>query len=313
MRTGYVWDEKYLGHFTSTVHPEKPERADVLRWSNIQPHLPNLVRIPVVAHPSDYWITSVHTRAYVDTVKEAFKNNRWRLDGGDTLVKADTFDVAAHAVFGALSLVYAVCNGEVQNGFAAIRPPGHHAGDEYARGFCYFNNVAICARYAQKFFNYSNILIIDWDVHPADGTMDIFYEDPSVFVFSIHQHGIFTDTIGTVEQTGSGAGKGTTVNIPMPKGSSESDYLNAFTPALSRAAALCKPDLVLISCGFDIHRSDPLGGMKLDDESFKKLTKVAKSIADEYCDGRLVSLLEGGYSIQALPRCVHCHLEELMA
>jgi acetoin utilization deacetylase AcuC-like enzyme len=200
----------------------------------------------------------------------------------------------------------------VKNGFAAIRPPGHHAGAARARGFCYFNNIAICAKYAQAYFGLKKILIIDWDVHPGDGTMEIFYEDPDVYFLSIHQDGIFTDQVGTREQIGKGAGENTTCNLPLPEKSTELDYFRAFEPALERMAEQAKPELILISCGFDAHQADPLGRMSLKEESFGRMTKMVMEVAAHYCQGRVVSLLEGGYEPQALARCIHTHLETLI-
>lgn len=312
MKTGYLWDKKFLGHFTSTVHPEDPKRAEALNPHTLLKDFAGVIEnIPLVPQVSDHWVKTVHTESYIREVREAHEKNRRWLSTADTPINQDTYETAIQAVSGSLSLLSAVCKGQIKNGFAAIRPPGHHAGPQQAKGFCYFNNAAICARYAQKKFDYKNVLIIDWDVHPGDGTMKIFYEDPSVHLLSIHQHGIFTETIGTKEQTGKGDGVGTTENIPMPKGSRELDYLREFEPALDRAGANCQPDLIILSSGFDAHQADPLGSMKLNENSFYKMTKMVMQLADQHCQGRIVSLLEGGYNPKALAKCVHSHLEAL--
>ncbi|OVE81985.1 hypothetical protein BVY03_01675 [bacterium K02(2017)] len=311
-KTGYVWDPIYLGHFTSTIHVEIPKRAEVLDVKIMKKDLPGLIHIPIVPILGKAWAQSVHTEAYIDEVLSACKNNVPHLDSGDTKIRSDSYEVAMQSISGSLSLLGAIARGELNNGFAANRPPGHHAGVQHARGFCIFNNVAICARYAQKRFDLKRILIIDWDVHPGDGTAGIFYEDQNVHVVSIHQDNIFTDKVGLVDQNGKGAGEGTTYNKPLPKRSNEIEYLRALEPLLNKAATRCKPDLILISCGFDAHQSDPLGGMLLSAESFKKFTILVKDIANEYCGGKIVSLLEGGYNNNVLPNCVRAHLEALM-
>lgn len=310
--TGYLWDEAFLGHFTSMVAPERPERADVLNATQMCADLPGLRRLKNDALLGRAWIGRVHDPDYVRLVRGAFEEGRRHLDNGETCVRFDTFDVAERAVSGALSLVREVMEGRIDNGFAALRPPGHHAGRFNARGFCYFNNVAIAARYAQETYAASRVLIVDWDVHPADGTMALFYDDPSVHVLSIHQHGIFTETVGTTDQTGRDAGIGATMNVPLPAGSSEATFLDALESALEVAAGRCRPDLILISCGFDAHRADPIGSMLLDDNSYRKLTRMVAKQARRYCQGRIVSLLEGGYNPEVLRRCTRLHVETLM-
>ncbi len=308
---GYLWDEGCLGHFTSTVHAERPERLEPLRPQGLLADLPGLRLVrtdPALGLPA---VRRLHDPDYVRSVQLAWQHNRLWLDGGDTVVRGDTFDTALLAASGALSLLRAVAEGTVRSGFAAIPPPGHHAGRNRARGFCVFNNVAVCARHAQHALGVERVLVLDWDVHPADGTMTIFYEDPTVHVVSVHQEGILSNAVGIAEQRGRGAGEGSTWNIPLEAGSRGPDYLRALEPVLEEAAALCRPDLVLVSCGFDAHAADPIGGMRLFEDDFAAFTRLARGVAERFSGGRLVSLLEGGYNPKVLRRCARSHLEAL--
>lgn len=311
-RTGYVWDAGYLGYTTSSILPEGPRRAEALSSSTLLGELEGLASVAVDAALGLPWVRRVHHPTYVDMVRDAFRQGRKALDRSrETVVREDMYDVALLSAAGALSLVRAVSAGDLDNGFAAIRPPGHHAASAQARGFCVFNNVAVAARFAQE-AGHRRILIVDWDVHPADGTSDIFFEDPDVHVVSVHQDGIFSPEVGRADQRGRGPGYGTTYNLPLAEGSDETVYLRELTPLLEDAAERCQPDFVLISCGFDAHAGDPLGQMRLTDASYRRLTREVRAIADHYAGGRLVSLLEGGYELNVLRRCVRIHLETLM-
>lgn len=311
-RTGYLWDAGYLGHETWSFHVERPERLQALELGGILRDLPGLAALraePSLGYPS---LAAVHSSEYVGEVRTAFDNQIATLDKRETVVVKDTYDVALLAASGALSVLKAVAHGEVDNGFAAIRPPGHHAGRAHARGFCIFNNAALCARYAQRLYGYERVMIVDWDVHPGDGTAAIFYEDPSVFVLSLHQKGIFTESVGTVDQRGRDAGEGSTLNVPLPKNSGNTAYYRALESALLEATTNFQPELILLSCGFDAHAADPVGEMCLDDEAFARMTKMVRTVANEYAEGRLVSILEGGYSPPIIRRCTLTHLAALM-
>ena len=312
MRTGYLWDPIYLGHFTTTIHPERPERAKVLNSESILKDLPGLIPIktrPELGRPG---ILRVHSPKYLEFVeKEVTRGAQW-LDQFENKIQHDSLQVAIHSAAGALSITDAVFKDQIDNGFAAIRPPGHHAAVESSKGFCIFNNVAICARFAQQIHNIKQVLIIDWDVHPGDGTMSIFYEDPSVHLLSLHQDGIFTKKIGTKEQKGRGEGLGTTYNFPLEEQSYELDYLKSFEPALLNAMERCRPELILISCGFDAHKGDPVGNMRLETKSFAVFTKLVREMAKDFNHPKIVSLLEGGYNPKILPGCTRAHLEQLM-
>ncbi len=311
-RSGYAWDTTFLGHRTLTVHPEHPVRAEVLAPERMLVDVPGLVRVAVDAALGLPGVHRVHDPVYIDEVADACRRGRRSLDGGDTLIASDSFDVALRSAAAALSVVSAVMGGKLDNGFAAVRPPGHHALVNRGRGFCIFNNAAICARFAQTAFGAGRVLIVDWDVHPADGTMSIFYDDPSVHVLSVHQDGILGKGVGAEDQRGCAAGEGTTYNVPLPAGTDAVSHLTRFGEALEVAAARCRPDLVLVSCGFDAHVGDPIGGLRLDDDHFRILTQMVRRVALRYCGGRVVSMLEGGYQPDILRRCVRMHLEALL-
>jgi acetoin utilization deacetylase AcuC-like enzyme len=200
--------------------------------------------------------------------------------------------------------------GEAENGFALIRPPGHHAESGEALGFCLFNNVAITAKYLKRRYGLEKILILDWDVHHGNGTQHTFEDDPSVFYVSVHQYPWYPGT-GSHSETGTGAGNGATLNCPMPAGSGDEDYRAAFGQTILPAARAFKPDAVLISAGFDAHAADPLGGINLSTNFYRWMTSEVMEIADSSAGGRVISLLEGGYDLDALASCVVAHVEVL--
>ncbi|MDZ7260490.1 MAG: histone deacetylase, partial [candidate division KSB1 bacterium] len=256
------------------------------------------------------WIEKIHSPHYIQHVQEACRAGYAYLDSGDTGICPASYEIARLAVGGVLAAVDAVMAGKVRNAFCAIRPPGHHAERTVALGFCIFNNIAIAARYIQEKYHLSKVLIIDWDVHHGNGTQHAFYTDPGVFYFSIHQYPHYPGT-GAWEECGAGAGLGTTLNAPMPPGCEDEDYLKVFSEKLKPEVKSFKPDFILISAGFDAHRDDPLSGMCLTEEGFGQMTEMVKNFADQTCNGRIVSLLEGGYNLTALGRSVEQHLRIL--
>lgn len=312
MKTGYIWDQIFLGHDTSAYHPENPLRVKNLDFWSMEKELQGLEQVKNLNDLGRTSALRIHSNDYLLRFEKDVDTGRQWFDYFDTKIRPDTFEVALRSVSAAVSLTKQVCEGKINNGFAAIRPPGHHARVEKAKGFCFFNNVAICARYAQQVFSLKNILIIDWDVHPGDGTTNIFYDDPSVFVVSVHQDGIFNKAVGATTQTGSEEGEGSIFNIPIKERGDINDYLRLFEPELLKAAELCKPDMIFISCGFDAHYTDPVGNMKLDEKSFQRFTKLTMDIANKYCGGKIVSLLEGGYNTNTLRSNIRAHVETLM-
>jgi len=231
----------------------------------------------------------------------------------ETLVCHDSFKVALAAAGACVAAVDDVLKGPEKNSLCLVRPPGHHATPTHSMGFCLFNNIALAAHHARTKHKLTRIMIVDWDVHHGNGTQDIFYESPHVVFFSIHRYGNgFYPGTGAKDETGRGKGLGHIINVPMRFGTGRKDYHDQFQKALEKAADKIRPELVLISAGFDAHAKDPIGSLGLDVDDFISLTKQVLEVAKTHAQGRLVSCLEGGYNLEALSECVQAHLEELM-
>jgi len=232
----------------------------------------------------------------------------------DTVVSPDSYHVALAAAGTCVAAVDAVLKGDDRTASCLVRPPGHHATPRRAMGFCLFNNIALAVHHARKAHGLTRVLIVDWDVHHGNGTQDIFYEDPEVLFYSIHRYGRgFYPGTGAAEETGRGKGEGYTLNVPVKFGTPRKDYHDLFTKALEKAADRIKPELVLISAGFDAHKDDPIGSLGLETEDFTTLTEQVLEVAKAHSKGRVVSCLEGGYNLDALAESVQTHLEELLA
>jgi len=310
-KTGFVYHKDYLKHLTGPRHPERPERLEgIIKSIENNSLMSKLIKIEPVKAELE-WVMEIHTQDYVEHVKDSCERGEIFLDSGDTGICRDSYEVALLAVGGCLKAADAVMEGKVNNAFCAVRPPGHHAEKEQAMGFCIFNNIAILARYLQKKYGLCKILIVDWDVHHGNGTQNAFYNDDSVFYFSIHQFPHYPGT-GIGSEKGDGKGLGYSLNVPVSYGAGDKDYIKAFKEILEPNALQYKPDFVLISAGFDAHSNDPLSGICLSEKGFEVITKIVKEIADECCKGRLVSVLEGGYDLDALVRSVNVHISGLM-
>ncbi len=302
---GFFYDDLFLRHTPPEGHPERPARLSTL--------MSHLKRSPVwqsLAHrpptsASEEHILAVHDARHFDFVKRVCNDGGGMLDEGDTHAVGDSFEVAMLAAGCVNSAIDAVLSGDLHTAFCAVRPPGHHAERDRPMGFCLFNNVAVGARYAQSKHNIDRVAILDWDVHHGNGTQHIFEEDPSLYYVSLHQYPFYPGT-GAAHERGRGEGKGFTLNIPLPAGTGEEKYLDEFRNAILPALREFSPGLLIISAGFDAHRDDPLGGMQLTEESFAKMTQAVKNIAP------IVSVLEGGYNLEALARSVEAHLDALM-
>jgi acetoin utilization deacetylase AcuC-like enzyme len=256
-------------------------------------------------------IALCHGHRYIEQAHLDILSGASELSTGDTAVSGDSWDVALNAVGGILNAVDAVVQGNARNAFCVVRPPGHHARPDQGMGFCIFNNIAIAARYAQRQHGLGKVLIADWDVHHGNGTQDIFYADGSVFFFSTHQSPWYPFT-GPATETGGGRGQGCTLNCPLPAGSGRAEIVGAFREQLRHAADRFRPDLVLVSAGFDSRIDDPLGRFRLTDSDFAELTGVMLEIAGEHAGGRLVSMLEGGYSLNGLGSAAAAHVKALL-
>lgn len=301
---GFVYSDEFLTHVTPSGHPE---RADRLR--TLTQHLKattlwdSLIHISP-AHATADQILAVHSQEHLDFIRNSCKAGGGLLDEGDTFAVEASYRVALLAVGAVLEAVDAVVEGRHRAAFCAVRPPGHHAEVGRAMGFCLFNNVAIAARYCQGTHNMKRIAILDWDVHHGNGTQHIFEADPTVLFISVHQYPFYPGT-GARTERGTGNGEGYTLNIPLPAGSGETRYLQAFTEEIVPALERFAPDMLLISAGFDAHRDDPIAGMRLTEKSYGAMTVVVKQFAP------VVSVLEGGYNLDALARSVECHLHAL--
>ncbi|MBM4087906.1 MAG: histone deacetylase [Planctomycetes bacterium] len=309
-RTGFLYDEIYLRHDTGRGHPERPERLTAIVARLKRTGLFDTLT-PIGAAPAEVkWLYGVHSPEYVRRVKSSCETGVGHVDSPDVPACARSYEVALVAVGGVLAAVDQVMEGKVANAFCAVRPPGHHALPDRAMGFCLFNNVAVAARYLQQHHKVGKVLIVDWDVHHGNGTQDMFYDDPTVFYFSVHQSPFYPGT-GAANETGSGQGRGLTLNVPLSAGAGDATYKRVLHDLLKPEALAFKPDFVLISAGFDAHENDLLGSMRVTSRGFAELTRIVKSIADECCDGRIVSVLEGGYELEGLAASVEAHLRVL--
>lgn len=308
--TGLVYHPDYLKHDSGQYHPESSERLsfliDYLGEKGLLSKLKNIE--PCSA--SVEWLETVHDPHYIKMVEKICKNGGGMLDP-DTHLGPESYKIALLAVGGVMTAVDEVMNRKIKNAFCAIRPPGHHAEKDRAMGFCIFNNVAVGARYVQKKFGLKKVFIVDWDVHHGNGTQNIFWTDPSVFYFSIHQFPHYPGT-GSENEVGEGEGEGFTFNLPMCAGSGELEYIEAFENILYPMAVKFSPDFIFISAGFDAHENDPLAQINLTEEGYKRMTEVITKLASKCCEGRVVSVLEGGYNLTSLSTSVEKHIHALM-
>jgi acetoin utilization deacetylase AcuC-like enzyme len=292
-------------HDTGPGHPEQAARFDAALRG-----LPSAVHptAPRAATPDE--LALCHTRAYIKITERDVESGRRFLSTGDTNISSASFHAAVHATGTLLNAVDLVVRKDAPNAFCVVRPPGHHATPDVGMGFCLFNSVAVAARYARQKYGLSRVLIVDWDVHHGNGTQDIFYEDSSVLFFSTHQSPWYPGT-GAARESGEGLGDGFTINCPFPAGAGREQILGAFQKQLIPAADEFRPELVLISAGFDSRGGDPLGNFLLTDQDFSDLTTLMMEVADRHCGGRLVSVLEGGYNLAGLTAAVRAHATSL--
>ncbi len=293
--TGIVLDERYTRHDTGAGHPERPQRIETLCAAVAEGD--GVRRVAPRAATAEE-IVLVHDGGHFEAVAGTRGVERAAFDG-DTPVSAESFDTACLAAGGVLALIDEVMAGSVDNGFAMVRPPGHHAERARAMGFCLFNNVAVGAAHLRRQHGLERVLIVDWDVHHGNGTQHSFYDDPAVLFMSTHRYPFYPGT-GAIEESGNGEGAGYTVNVPLPGACGDADYAEVFEAIIEPIATRYDPDFVLISAGFDPHARDPLGGMAVSEAGFAHMARKLLAVADSCCAGRCVAVLEGGYDLTAI-------------
>lgn len=305
---GVIEDSRFREHRAPSGHPERPERLTAVHEAIAERADALLRRTPRAAEDDE--LLRVHDRAHLEHVKAAVARAPARLDA-DTYVSAESLAVARLAAGSAVDLALDVASGALRSGFAAVRPPGHHAEPDRAMGFCLFNNVAVAARALQQQAGMSRILIVDWDVHHGNGTQTYFEDDPSVLFFSTHQFPYYPGT-GAATECGRGRGEGETVNVPLPAACGDAEYLGAFQRLLVPVAQRYRPEMILLSAGFDAHHEDPLASMDVTERGFRGMASIVRRLADELCGGRVAAVLEGGYAAASLREGTRALLDALV-
>ncbi|HYB98927.1 MAG TPA: histone deacetylase [Candidatus Limnocylindrales bacterium] len=301
-------DPRFRQHLTGSHHPERPERLEVLERLFATEGFADLRRLaPRAAEEEE--LRRVHEHDHVAAVAASAARAHTQFDA-DTPASTGSFEAARLAAGGAIAMADAILAGEADNGFAALRPPGHHAEAWRPMGFCLFNNVAVVARHLRQARGLDRVLIVDWDVHHGNGTQNTFYDDDSVMYVSTHQYPFYPGT-GSAAEIGRGAGTGYNINVPMPAGAGDEHYYAAFRDLILPVARRFRPQFVLVSAGFDAHRSDPLASMQLSTEAFGEMTNALVEVADEHAQGRILLLLEGGYDLSALAASVERSVDAL--
>lgn len=331
--TGLVFDERFLSHDTGAqasvvmrtgsflVDPEAhPSSVQITRrikqfldGAGLTTHMQ-----PITARAAtEEELMAYHTSAYIAGVRaytegQGPASGAWGAIEDDTPLSSGSFEAALYAAGGALEAVRAVLEGQVKNAYALLRPPGHHALSNRCMGYCIFNNAALAAHYARKKYGLERVMIVDWDVHHGNGTQDAFYADPNVLFLSLHQHNWYPKLSGELEQVGTGAGVGYTVNIPLPAGTGDRGYRAAFEQLVVPVGLHYRPQLLIVSAGQDPSWLDPLAQMMMTQSGFRTLSTLLLDLAHEVCDGRLVMLQEGGYSVAYVPYCTLAAVEPLL-
>jgi acetoin utilization deacetylase AcuC-like enzyme len=308
---GLVMDSRFEEHDTGPGHPERPERLQRIRRELEASGLAGRMVSAPLSSAAPALIARVHDPEHIRRVEQACISGQQLLDSMDTAICSESYEIARLAAGSLVGLCDAVMQGEVARGFAAVRPPGHHAERDLAMGFCLFNNVAIAARHLCEATDCSRVFILDWDVHHGNGTQHIFEEDPHVFYASIHQWPLYPGT-GARTERGRGAGEGATLNCPLSPGAGDAEFLRAVREEVVPAARRFDPDFVLISAGFDAHLADPLANLEVTTPAFAEATALLCDVADRCAGGRLVSTLEGGYDLDALAESVAAHVATLL-
>jgi acetoin utilization deacetylase AcuC-like enzyme len=313
-RTGFLYDDRYLLHTTWEGHPESPARLIAIRDHLAATGLMEKLKLIPAEVANQRWIEAVHKIQYIMRFEEACIMGFPDIDHQDNSICRDTYEIALLAVGGILRAVDEVMEGAIDNAFCAVRPPGHHAEVDCAMGFCFFNNIAIAAKYLQRRWNTQRVGIIDFDVHHGNGTQHIFEGDPSVFYYSIHEHPSFAyPGTGRDFDKGKGSGNGYTLNSPVLPGRGDEEYEKMIQRDLIPAFDAFKPEIILVSAGFDAHISDLMSDVNLSTEGYDFITDTILQLANRHARGRIISILEGGYNLEILPILVENHIRKLMA
>lgn len=301
-KTGILREEIFIRHDTGDYHPESPQR--LVKLYNMLDDWRDSAELEVVParKATEEELLRIHSPYHLKVVAGTAGKRMSHLDG-DTPTSADSYEAALYAAGGAIELTDRVLDGKLKNAFGLVRPPGHHAEKDRAMGFCLFNNIAIAAAHVRDIRKLDRILIVDWDLHHGNGTQHSFYEDNRVLYMSTHQYPYYPGS-GHYREVGSGAGEGYTINVPLPGGQGNAEYIAIFEEVLKPIALEYKPQLVLVSAGFDTFERDPLGQMRITTDGYIMLAKILGNIANECCDGKIVYLLEGGYNIPGLVESV---------
>jgi acetoin utilization deacetylase AcuC-like enzyme len=308
LRTGIVVDARYQDHYTGRNHPERPARIGTLLKLVEEYQRPGVKRFePRPATLEE--IALVHDPAHIGLVAATAEKNYFAFDA-DTPASAQSYATALLATGGLLTVLEAIMTRDVDNGFALVRPPGHHAERNRAMGFCLFNSAAIGAQYLRERFGLKRILVMDWDVHHGNGTQHGFYDDPGILYVSTHQYPYYPGT-GAAEEAGQGQGEGYTVNLPIPAGWGDVEYQELFQGVVDPICRQFDPQFVLISAGFDAHTRDPLGGMEVTEAGFAAMARILLRIARDHAQGRCAAILEGGYDLEGLQKSVVRVLDEM--
>jgi acetoin utilization deacetylase AcuC-like enzyme len=309
---GLLIDDRFKLHDTGPGHPERAARLDALhdglRDAGLLDELPRIEGVPIdaeLAHP-------IHTPEYLARLEAACRAGRPFIDEPDSAICPASFEIARLAAGGVVEAARRIGSGAWKRAFCAVRPPGHHCEADRSRGFCLINNVAVAARVLQREFGLQRILILDWDVHHGNGTQHSFEDDPGVLYVSLHGHPwtLYPGT-GFENEIGVGAGEGFTLNVTFMPGATDEDYRRAYVERIVPRIDLFEPECIVISAGFDAHRDDPLAGICLSDAAFDDMTSIMAKLADRYAAGRVLSVLEGGYDLGVLRRCVPAHVRGL--
>lgn len=304
-----LYDDIFLEHNTGFGHPENHQRLsntlDYLKSTGLW----NKIHVEKPIKCSEKEISSIHDQGYIEQIRHMAEKGGGMVDA-DTVISERSFEAALFASGATITAANRIMEKSCKSAFCLIRPPGHHAIPSRGMGFCLFNNAAVSARYLQSRHGIKRVLIIDWDVHHGNGTQDAFYDDPSVLYFSMHRFPFYPGT-GSEDETGRGNGNGYTVNVPLNYSTKPDEYFSKFKEVIEGKAKGFEPQFIIISAGFDAYINDPIGGLGLEISDFTKLTDIVVKLAEECCEGRIISCLEGGYNLSDLPKCITAHLQSL--